>query len=76
MSTGEYTADELEELLEEAGHLHLFLDSGAEAKVSNHDTEFTDSRIVVDSEEGYWEIPVSKVEYPDKEPSEVTPRAQ
>lgn len=67
---------ELRSLLDSAGHLHLFLDSGAEAKVSKHDTDVTGEHVIIDSKEGDWQFPVSKVEYADQEPSELHPRAE
>lgn len=64
------TKTELRDQLNEAGHLHVFLDSGAEFAVSKHDTTVTDGgTVVIDSKAGDWKFPVEKVEYTDTEPS-------
>lgn len=55
--------------LNEHGHLHLYLDSGAEFAVSKHDVEIDGGHVVIDSKDGDWTFPVEKVEYADKEPS-------
>lgn len=64
---------ELRDLLDEAGHLHLFLDSGAEAKVSKHDTSIEKGIVTIDSDTGTWTFPASKIEFADVEPSELVP---
>lgn len=68
-------AARLADKLESHGHLHLFLDSGAEAVVCKGDTEVDvrNGRVVIDSKEGDWEFSVEKVEYADTEPSYLTP---
>lgn len=64
-------ADTLADHLETTGHLHLFLDSGAEFAVSRHDTHIDtdDAMVDIDSKEGDWQFPVDKVEWVDTEPS-------
>lgn len=63
--------DRLESILENAGHVHAFLDSGAEAKLSKHDTFVQGETVTIDSKEGHWTFPVDKIESVDKEPSEL-----
>ena len=57
--------------MEAHGHLHAFLDSGAEAKLCKGDVRVTDTTVTVDSKDGYWVFPVDKVENVDVEPSTV-----
>lgn len=68
-----YTTRDLQRALNNNGHLHLFLDSGAEAAVSRHDTTVEDGEVVVDSKAGHWRFPIEAIEFVDVEPSEVHP---
>jgi len=62
--------DKLQTKLNEHGHLHLFLDSGAEFGVSKGDTEIdSNGNVVIDSKDGDWKFPAEKVEWVDIEPS-------
>lgn len=59
--------DKLKDRLSKYGHMHVFLDSGKELGVMDHDTEVSDGELVIDSKHGCWTIPCSKVEYVEKE---------
>ena len=62
-------ASTIEDALQAAGHLHLYMDSGAEFSVLLHDVSFDGDTLVIDSKQNHWTLDATKVEYFETEPS-------
>lgn len=59
----------MEQKLNENGHLHVKLEDETEFGLSKHDVEVEGGTVIVDSKRGYWEFDVDDILYIDVEPS-------